>query len=95
MNSVAATPHIAVRPTAHTIAGRSTWRFAFANTTNTAYVPEFWKFDAMLSYKLTPKSTLQLNIYNITDVLYYAQYYAGHAVPGSGRSASLSYRVKW
>lgn len=81
---------------AFTVGGGTTYQsMAFANTTNTAYVPEFWKFDAMLSYKLTPKSTLQLNIYNITDVLYYAQYYAGHAVPGSGRSASLSYRVKW
>jgi catecholate siderophore receptor len=68
---------------------------AYANTTNTAYVPEFWKFDAMLSYKVDAKSTIQLNIYNLTDVLYYAQYYGGHAVPGSGRSASLSYRIKW
>ena len=68
---------------------------AYVNTQNTAYVPEFWKFDAMLSYKVDPKSTIQLNIYNITDVAYYAQYYAGHAVPGSGRSASLSYRIKW
>ncbi len=81
---------------AWTVGGGTTYQsMAYANTTNTAYVPEFWKFDAMLSYKVDPKSTIQLNIYNITDVLYYAQYYAGHAVPGSGRSASLSYRIKW
>ncbi len=79
-----------------TIGGGTTYQSdAFANTQNTAYVPEFWKFDAMVSYKVDPKSTIQLNIYNITDVLYYAQYYAGHAVPGSGRSASLSYRYRW
>ena len=81
---------------AFAVGGGTTYQsMAYANTTNTAYVPEFWKFDAMLSYKVDPKSTIQLNIYNITDVMYYAQYYGGHAVPGSGRSASLSYRVKW
>jgi catecholate siderophore receptor len=81
---------------AWSVGGGTTYQsMAYVNTQNTAYVPEFWKFDAMLSYKVDPKSTIQLNIYNITDVAYYAQYYAGHAVPGSGRSASLSYRIKW
>ena len=68
---------------------------AFVNTTNTAFVPEYWKFDAMVSYKVDNKSTIQLNIYNITDEFYYWQYYQGHAVPASGRWASLSYRVHW
>jgi catecholate siderophore receptor len=79
-----------------TVGGGTTYQSeAFVNTQNTAYVPEFWKFDAMVSYKVDLKSTIQLNIYNITDVLYYAQYYAGHAVPASGRYASLSYRYRW
>jgi catecholate siderophore receptor len=68
---------------------------AFVNTTNTAFVPQYWKFDAMVSYKVDKKSTIQLNIYNITDKLYYAQYYQGQVVPASGRWASLSYRVRW
>jgi catecholate siderophore receptor len=68
---------------------------AFVNTTNTSYVPSFWRFDAMLAYKVTPNSTLQLNVYNIGDELYYAQYYGGHAVPASGRYASLSYRIRF
>lgn len=67
----------------------------FVNETNTAYVPAFWKFDAMVSYKLGPKTLLQLNLYNITDELYYSQYYQGHAVPAAGRSASLSLRHRW
>jgi catecholate siderophore receptor len=67
----------------------------WANTTNAAYVPEFWKFDAMVSYKVDDKSTVQLNIYNITDKLYYSQYFGGNVVPASGRWASLTYRVKW
>ena len=79
-----------------TLGGGTTYQSdAFVNTQNTAYVPEFWKFDAMVSYKVDPKSTIQLNVYNITNVLYYAQYYAGHAVPASGRYASLSYRYRW
>jgi catecholate siderophore receptor len=57
-------------------------------------VPSYWRFDAMASYKVTRNSTLQLNLYNLTDAFYFAQYYQGHAVPASGRSAILSYRVR-
>jgi catecholate siderophore receptor len=79
-----------------TVGGGATYQSeAFVNTTNTAYVPDYWKFDAMLSYKVTPKSTIQLNVYNINNANYYAQYYGGHAVPASGRWASLSYRYRW
>lgn len=68
---------------------------AWVNTTNTSYVPEFWRFDAMAAYKVTRNSTLQLNVYNIGNEMYYAQYYGGHAVPASGRYASLSYRIRF
>lgn len=67
----------------------------WANVTNTAYVPEFWKFDAMVSYKVDEKSTVQLNIYNLTNQLYYAQYFGGNVVPASGRWAALTYRARW
>ena len=67
----------------------------FVNTTNTAYVPEFWRFDLMTSYKITPKMLVQFNIYNLTDELYYAQYYQGHAVPAAGRYAAVSLRTRW
>jgi catecholate siderophore receptor len=66
---------------------------AWVNTTNTAYVPDYWKVDLMTSYRVTKNSTLQLNIYNLTDAKYFAQYYGGQAVPASGRWAMLSYRV--
>jgi len=49
----------------------------------------------MAMYKIDSKSSLQLNIYNLTDELYYAQYYGSQAVPAPGRWASLSYRVRW
>jgi catecholate siderophore receptor len=67
----------------------------FVNTTNTSFVPEYYKVDLMTSYKVAKNATLQLNIYNLTDEMYFAQYYQGHAVPASGRWASLSYRVKF
>mgnify|MGYP003939653851 CR=1 FL=1 len=67
----------------------------FVNTGNTSYVPEYWKLDLMTSYKVTKDSILQLNVYNVTDEHYYAQYYGGHAVPASGRTAMLSYRIRF
>lgn len=79
-----------------TVGGGATYNSdTYANAQNTEYVPEFWKFDAMMSYKVDDHSTIQLNIYNITDQLYYAQYYSGQAVPAPGRWASLSWRTRW
>ena len=79
-----------------TIGGGATHQsFGYANITNVAYVPAFWKFDAMVSYKVDDKSTVQLNIYNITDTFYYSQYFGANAVPASGRWAALTYRTRW
>lgn len=79
-----------------TIGGGATWNSeAYANTTNLAEVPAYWKFDAMTAYKIDKNWTLQLNVYNITNELYYSQYYAGHAVPAPSRYATASLRVRW
>ena len=67
---------------------------AFVNTTNTAFVPEYWKFDAMVSYKVDSKSTIQLNVYNITNEFYFAQYYRRPGGAGFRSMGSLSYRVR-
>lgn len=76
-----------------TVGGGATYQSkGYANTANTLYVPDYWKFDLMANYRVTKESTLQLNIYNLTDEYYYAQYYGGHAVPAAGRSATLTYR---
>ncbi|HEX5747250.1 MAG TPA: TonB-dependent receptor [Archangium sp.] len=58
-------------------------------------VPDFWRFDAFASYQLFNRVDLQLNLNNISDALFYEQYYAGHAVPGEGRSANLTARVRF
>lgn len=79
-----------------TVGGGTTYNSdTYANAQNTEYVPEYWKVDAMLNYKIDQHTSLQLNVYNITDAFYYAQYYAGQAVPASGRWASLSLRTRW
>jgi catecholate siderophore receptor len=79
-----------------TIGGGAIYQsLGWANTQNAAYVPAFWKFDAMVSYKVDDKSTVQLNIYNLTNELYYSQYFGNNVVPASGRWASLTYRTRW
>ncbi|WP_342381856.1 TonB-dependent siderophore receptor [Myxococcus stipitatus] len=63
-------------------------------TAVTNYVPNFWRFDAFASYAFG-KALVQLNVYNLTDTLYYDQYYAGHAVPAEGMSALLTARYRF
>jgi catecholate siderophore receptor len=57
-------------------------------------VPNFWRFDAFASYSIK-KVDLQLNVYNLTDKLYYDSYYGGQAVPADGVSALLSAHVRF
>jgi catecholate siderophore receptor len=79
-----------------TVGGGATYNSdTYANAQNTEYVPEFWKFDLMANYKIDAHSSVQLNIYNLTNEFYYAQYYAGQAVPAPGRYAALSFRTRW
>jgi catecholate siderophore receptor len=70
----------------------------FAGTTaaNLSFnkVPSYWRFDAFASYAWRALE-LQLNVYNLGNALYYEQYYAGHAVPAAGRSASLTATVRF
>jgi catecholate siderophore receptor len=67
----------------------------WANATNDAMVPSFWRFDAMAAYKITPQATLQLNLYNLTNEYYFAQVYNNWAVPAPGRYAALTLRMRW
>jgi catecholate siderophore receptor len=62
--------------------------------TATNKVPNFWRFDAFASYAWG-RAQLQLNLYNLTDALYYDQFYAGHAVPAEGISALLTARYRF
>ena len=65
----------------------------YANNTDTVTVPEFYRFDATLAYKME-KSDLRLNLFNLLNTTYYDQIIAsdgGRTVPGSGFTAMLTY----
>jgi catecholate siderophore receptor len=66
-----------------------------AATPQSALVPSWWRFDAMAAYKVSRNATLQLNIYNIADELYYTNAYSNWVVPAPGRMAALTYRVTY
>jgi catecholate siderophore receptor len=62
------------------------------NLANTALAPAWWRFDAMAAYKLSPKVTLQFNVYNLTDKLYYESAYTNWAVPAARRTFAITLR---
>ena len=70
----------------------------FADSGETARLPGYVVWNAMVSYKMTPSVTLQLNGLNLFNRYYYsAPYYnsvsENHVIPGAGRSATLSVNV--
>jgi catecholate siderophore receptor len=63
----------------------------YADTDNTAGVPAYAVFNAMTSYRLGEHVSLQANLNNLTNKLYYTSIYysaadENHAVPGAGRT---------
>jgi catecholate siderophore receptor len=62
------------------------------NQTNMRGAPDYWVVDAMASYAVTEKITVQLNGYNLTDELYVASLNNSGArySPGAPRSALLT-----
>ncbi len=68
----------------------------YGNTTNTKWVPSYTRFDAMASYVIDKNITLQLNVQNLTDKVYFNQAYSSHyASMAPGRSAILALNVKY
>ncbi|MED5596590.1 TonB-dependent receptor [Janthinobacterium sp. P210006] len=68
----------------------------YANVANNKYAPAYTRFDAMASYVVNRNVTLQLNIQNLTNKLYFdkvsSPHYAGVA---PGRSATLTANMKF
>ena len=77
-------------------AGLNAMSQVYANVNNTKWAPGFARFDAMASYAVNPDISLQLNVQNLTNKLYFdkvsSPHYAGVA---PGRSATLSANVKF
>ena len=59
-----------------------------------ALVPAYWRFDAMTAYKITDKTTIQLNVYNLTDKYYAASAYSNWITPGASRTFALTLRTR-
>jgi len=67
----------------------------WGDTNNTTRVPDWWRFDAMASYRLTPNATLQFNVYNLADRYYFDSAYTNWATPAAGRTMTLALRTKF
>ena len=79
--------------TGRSAAARSTCRERFANNTDLCQVPGYTRWDATFAYR-QPRYDVRLNVFNIFDEHYYdslIQSDGGRAVPGSGRTAMLSF----
>ncbi len=58
-------------------------------------IPGYVTFDGLLSYKVMPRLTLQLNAYNLLDKYYFTNAYdsspvENHVLPGAGRTFTLT-----
>jgi catecholate siderophore receptor len=78
----------------------SSFRNANANqatVTNLATNPSVWLVDAMASYEINDKVSLQLNAYNLTDELYFTSVNSGGSrfILGSPRTVLLSGSVQF
>jgi catecholate siderophore receptor len=70
----------------------------FADSGETATIPGYVVWNAMASYKLSRTVSLQLNVLNLTNKLYYDNSYytsaaENHVYPGAGRTAKLTIRA--
>lgn len=70
----------------------------FADSAESAYIPGYVVWNAMVSYHASPRLSVRLNGFNLFNKLYYGGvYYTGtaenHAIPGAGRSVALT--LEW
>jgi catecholate siderophore receptor len=81
------------------VGGGANWLDArYADSGETARLPGYVVWNAMVSYKVAHNLTLQLNGLNLFNRYYFtAPYYTStaenHVIPGAGRSATLSINV--
>ena len=52
--------------------------------------PSYMTMDAMAKYRISDQVDAQMNVYNLTDKLYYDMMHFAFVVPGAGRSAMLT-----
>ncbi|MCH1919595.1 TonB-dependent siderophore receptor [Shewanella sp. A3A] len=63
----------------------------YGNTANTLWIPSYWRYDFVSSYRFNDWVTVRLNVQNLTDKRYFDKAYAAHfANIAPGRMAMLS-----
>ena len=68
----------------------------YGDTANTKWIPSYTRWDAMIGYAIQDNISLQLNVQNLTDKLYFTKAYASHfAGIAPGRAATLALNVKF
>jgi catecholate siderophore receptor len=72
----------------------------FADAANTATAPAATVWNAMTSYRISPRLTAQLNVNNLFDKLYYGGIYftsasENHAIPAPGRTVKVALRASF
>lgn len=77
-------------------AGASYMSKRYANAANTYSVPEYWRYDAMVGWKVNDRLDLQLNLQNLSDERYAVKPYSTHMVQiAAGRTGLLTLNVKY
>ncbi|HTB29829.1 MAG TPA: hypothetical protein VK715_12790, partial [Steroidobacteraceae bacterium] len=71
-----------------------------ADSGEAATIPGYVVLNAMVSFKVSEKVSLQLNAFNLANRLYYdGAYYTSasenHVIPGAGRTAKLSIHMRF
>jgi catecholate siderophore receptor len=65
----------------------------FSSNTNVREADSYWLYNAMLGYVINEHASVQLNLNNLADKEYLDRIGGGHAIPGAGRSVTLSTRL--
>lgn len=68
----------------------------YTNDENTKSLDSYWRYDAMVAYRVNKNLDLQLNVLNLTDETYYDASHVGmFATVAPGRSAELAANVRF
>jgi len=80
-----------------TIGGGSNYMDSrYINDANTMSIDSYWRYDAMLGYRVNSNIDLQLNVLNLTDkTIYDASHVGLFATVAPGRSAELSFNFRF
>ena len=72
----------------------------YADLANTATIPSYWLWNSMVEYKVNDNYSLQMNINNILDRVYYDNAYytsasENHILPGAGRTFTFTAKANF